>query len=350
MKTQTLFYQLFESQSSTYTYLLGDVASKKAVLIDPVIETVDRDLNLLHELGLELDLILETHIHADHITGAGELRSRTGAKVGVAEVAGADSVDLPLVDGQVVKVGHLEIKVLATPGHTNACLSFLCEDRVFTGDVLLIRGTGRTDFQQGSPESLYESVHEKLFSLPDETFVYPGHDYRGLPYTTIGLEKAYNLRLGGGRSSADFIKTMSELKLAQPKRIQEAVPANLKLGLTPGGRVFHPQVVNNIPEIQPEDVNLHLGRNFQLVDVRRPEEFNNELGHVPGAKLVTLGPELMKFLESADRNSEIVFICRSGGRSGQATAMSLDFGYKHTMNMIGGMLRWNELGLPVARD
>lgn len=350
MKSRTVFYQLFESQSSTYTYLLGDDVAKKAVLIDPVIETVDRDLNLVRELGLELDLILETHVHADHITGAGEIRNRTGAKVGIARVAGAETVDLPLEDGQEIKVGELVIKVIATPGHTNACLSYLCENRLFTGDALLIRGTGRTDFQQGSAETLYHSIHNRLFLLPEDTLVFPGHDYRGIPCTTIGLERRFNPRLGMGKSQADFVKTMSELKLANPKRIQEAVPANLRLGLTSGGKVFHPQIVNSIPEIQPDDVNLNLGRNFLLVDVRRPEEFNNELGHIPGAKLVTLGPDLMRFLEATDRNEEIVFICRSGGRSGQATALSLDFGYKHTMNLIGGMIRWNELGLPVARN
>ena len=349
MNTNLIFYQLFEPQSSTYTYLLADAAKKVAILIDPVLETVSRDLKLLTELGLELKLVLETHIHADHITGAGELKARTGCQIGLAKSA-KTRADMQLVEGQMIQVGDISLKVLATPGHTETCLSFYGHDRVFTGDALMIRGCGRTDFQQGSAARLYRSVHEQLFSLPVSTQVYPAHDYNGFTFSTIDLERRLNPRLGVERNEADFIKLMAELQLSPPKRIKQAVPANLNLGSKCGGQLLKPKLNQNIPEIQANEVYENLGQDFYLVDVRRPEEFNGELGHIKGAQLVTLGPELMQFLETTSPNQEVVFVCRSGGRSGQATALSRDFGYPHTMNMVGGMLRWNELKLPVYRD
>lgn len=346
LENGTVFHQLFEPESSTYTYIIADRQTKEAAIIDPVLETVDRDLKLIDELGLRLVYVLDTHIHADHITGAGEIRSRTEAKTAVSRRANVDCVDIALEDGQELTLGNKKIKVIATPGHTDTCLTFSFEGMVFTGDALLIRGCGRTDFQQGSADDLYDSVHEKLFQLPDDTVVYPGHDYRGLTSTTIGLEKAYNPRLGIKNSREDFKKIMSELKLANPKKIHEAVPANLACGRPKDSRVLHPQVVDGIPEITVEDVLRHLpdaeaGR-VKLIDVRRPDEFNGELGHIKGATLVTLGPDLTKFLENGNRAEEIVFVCRSGGRSGTAAAESIKLGYKFTINMVGGMIRWNE--------
>ncbi|MCB0365330.1 MAG: MBL fold metallo-hydrolase [Bdellovibrionaceae bacterium] len=225
-----IFRQLFDRDTCTYTYLLADSVSRDAVIIDPVREQFERDMQILGELNLQLRLILETHIHADHVTGAALLRRETGAKVGVAAVAGAEGVDKPLVDGQVLDRGEIVIKVLATPGHTNSCLSYFVGDRVFTGDALFIRGCGRTDFQQGDSAKLFKSVREKLFALPDDTFVYPGHDYKGQTVSTIGEEKRYNPRLRLNHTIEDFARIMSELKLDPPVRIKEAVPANLKLG------------------------------------------------------------------------------------------------------------------------
>lgn len=347
-----IFQQLFEPESSTYTYIIADKMTKEAAIIDPVLETVDRDLALIQEMGLNLIYSLDTHIHADHITGSGHLRKRLGVKTAVSKTAQVGCADVALEDGQILRLGEKEIRVLATPGHTNTCLSFYFEGRVFTGDALLIRGCGRTDFQQGSSEQLYNSVHQKLFRLPDETIVYPGHDYRGLTSSTIALEKAFNPRLKSTVSMNDFTTTMKELKLADPKKIDTAVPANLACGAVQDSKTFHPQKVNGVPEITVDDLNSKLKsseRNFLMIDVRRPDEFNNELGHIEGAKLVTLGPELTQFLKSTDKTKEIVFICRSGGRSGTATLESIQLGYTSPVNMAGGMLLWNEKKLPTSK-
>ena len=344
-----ILHQLFESESSTYTYIIADAESKEAAIIDPVLETVDRDLQLIQELNLRLIYILDSHVHADHVTGAGELRVKTKAKTGISSLAGVDCADMPLEDGQELSLGAKKIRIIATPGHTNTCLSFYFEGHVFTGDTLLIRGCGRTDFQQGSAENLYNSVVGKLFSLPDETKVYPGHDYQGFTSSTIGMEKIFNPRLGGNRSKEDFKKIMSELKLANPKKIHEAVPANLSCGKTKNAKTFHPQTVDGIPIVSPEDVLGNIGK-VKIIDVRRPDEFNNELGHIQSARLITLGAELTEFLGSTDRTEEFVFVCRSGGRSGQATQESIRLGFKNTVNMTGGMLLWNEKALPKEKN
>ena len=230
MKNETIFFQLFEHESFTYTYIIGDNKTKEAAIIDPVIETIERDLKLLKELELKLIYVLDTHVHADHITASDEIRKRTGAKTAISAIAGLDCADVLLEDGQELKLGNKILKSIATPGHTNSCMSFYFEGRIFTGDTLLIRGSGRTDFQQGSSEKLYQSVHQKLFLLPNETLVYPAHDYSGFTSSTIGLEKKYNPRLGESKSMDDLKKIMSELKLSYPKKIEQALPANLKCG------------------------------------------------------------------------------------------------------------------------
>lgn len=353
MEKDVIFHQLFEAESSTYTYIIADKKTKEAAIIDPVIETVDRDLKLIDELGLKLIYVLDTHIHADHVTGAGEIRKRTKAKTAVSQHAGVSCVDIPLEDGQELILGNKKIRVIETPGHTNTCLSYFFEGMVFTGDALLIRGCGRTDFQQGSSEKLYDSVHGKLFKLPEDTVVYPGHDYRGHTSSTIGLERKFNSRLSDSKSKEDFKKIMAELNLANPKKIHEAVPANLACGQLKASRAIRPQNVDGIPEVTCEDVLVHLPdvdtKKIRLIDVRRSDEFNNEFGHVKGSELIPLGPELMSFLEQGNREEEIVFICRSGGRSGTATDQSIKLGYKFTVNMAGGMIRWNELKQPVER-
>jgi sulfur dioxygenase len=229
-----LFRQLFEPQSSAYTYLLGCRESGDAALIDPVLETVERDLALLRDLGLTLKYTIETHIHADHVTGAARLRALTGCKCALPANSGAACVDLAVEEGVAIEIGALRLHPLSTPGHTDDhhCYSFDPPGtaRVFTGDALLIDGCGRTDFQNGDSATLYSSVHDKIFSLPDETLVYPGHDYQHRHVSSVGQERARNPRLGGGKSVEEFIAIMAALDLPRPKKMDIAVPANRECG------------------------------------------------------------------------------------------------------------------------
>ncbi len=249
-----LFRQLFDPESSTYTYLIADRESKDALLVDPVLEQVERDLKLLHELGLTLRFCVETHIHADHITGTDKLRARTGCQGIVPENAHAACADRYLRDGEILSLGSISVQTISTPGHTDSHNAYLVIDdsrfaerderrnpssgirqngnhRVLTGDALLIRGCGRTDFQSGDAGTLYDSVTQKLFTLPEETLVYPGHDYRGHTLSTIGEEKQWNPRFHG-RSREAFIDFMSKLDLPNPKKMMAAVPANEQCGST----------------------------------------------------------------------------------------------------------------------
>jgi glyoxylase-like metal-dependent hydrolase (beta-lactamase superfamily II) len=226
--------QLFDTESSTCSYLVWDPHSREAALIDSVDTQIERDLQLIEELGLDLRYTLETHIHADHITAAGKIRERLASKAVVHRNAQSDCADILVTDGDTIKLGGQEIQVLETPGHTDTCISYRVDGIVFTGDTLLIRGCGRTDFQSGDPGMLYDSIHDKLFSLPDNTTVYPAHDYQGFRSSTIGEEKAHNPRLGNNRSRQEFVELMNSLRLDPPKKIAEAVPGNLECGLKQG--------------------------------------------------------------------------------------------------------------------
>jgi glyoxylase-like metal-dependent hydrolase (beta-lactamase superfamily II) len=223
-----LLRQLYDQETSTYTYLVADEKTRRAALIDPVREKVDRDLTLLRELGLDLVYVLDTHVHADHVTGSGALRARTGAKT-VGSLRGAECVDQKVRHGDVLELGEVHIEVLETPGHTDDSLSYRIGNHVFTGDALLVRGTGRTDFQNGDAATLYASITRVLFSLPDDTNVWPGHDYRGHTVSTIAEEKAHNPRVAG-KSEGEFVAIMKDLALPRPKYIDEAVPANRLCG------------------------------------------------------------------------------------------------------------------------
>src|SRR5882672_8865295 len=225
-----IFRQLFDQQSSTYTYLLAD--AREALLIDPVFEQARRDVALVEELGLKLRWTLETHVHADHVTGAWLLRERLGGRIAISAAAGAQGADRYLKHEEKIQFGKRALEARATPGHTGGCLSYVLDDRsmAFTGDALLIRGCGRTDFQQGDPRTLYRSIRSQVFSLPEECLVYPGHDYRGLTATSVGEEKLYNPRLGESIGEQDFVGYMQHLGLAHPQQMEVAVPANMNCG------------------------------------------------------------------------------------------------------------------------
>jgi len=229
-----IFRQLFEPQSSAYTYLVACAQTREAALIDPVLETVDRDLALLNDLGLTLKYTIETHIHADHVTGADRLRDKTGSKAALPEKSGARQVDVAVREAEPLHVGRLVLEPLYTPGHTDDHHCYMLThpgaERVFTGDALMIDGCGRTDFQNGDAATLYRSVHEKLFALPDDTLVFPGHDYQGRRVSNIGQEKVRNPRLGGGKTVDEFVAIMAALNLPRPKMIDVAVPANRECG------------------------------------------------------------------------------------------------------------------------
>ena len=226
-----LFRQLFDRETCTYTYLIADPTTKTAALVDPVLEQVARDLQLLEELDLKLLYCLETHIHADHITGSARLRESTGCLGCVPASPHAGCADRHLQDGEVVRVGSIAIEAIATPGHTDSHMAYrVTGEGVLTGDALFVRGCGRTDFQSGDAGTLYDSVTQRLFALPEETVVYPGHDYRGHTRSTIGEEKRWNPRFSG-RSRTEFIDFMAHLDLPYPHKMMEAVPANERCGI-----------------------------------------------------------------------------------------------------------------------
>jgi len=341
-----IFRQLFDPQSSTYTYLLADEATREALLIDPVFELARRDAALIDELGLKLKWTLETHVHADHVTGAWLLREKLGSRIAISKASGADGADRFLQAGEPVEFGKRQLQALATPGHTNGCLTYVLDDRsaAFTGDALLIRGCGRTDFQQGDARTLFRSVRDRIFSLPERCLVYPGHDYRGLTVTSVGEEKLYNPRLGEAVGEGDFVGYMTHLGLAHPKQMDAAVPANLKCG-----KPLHPTAQEpewapltytfaGIWEVQPHWLEEHL-REVQIVDVREPAEFNGPLGHVPGATLIPLGT-LNEKTTQLNKSKPLVIVCRSGARSAQATVLLGKAGFDKVANLSGGMLRW----------
>ena len=228
-----IFRQFIDPETSTHTYLLADERSREAVLIDTVLEQFDRDRTLLRELDLTLLYTLETHVHADHVTAAGLFRKELGSEVGVSAAAGVADADLEFADGDVVRFGSMALEILSTRGHTEGCVTYVCREQnvAFTGDALLIRGCGRTDFQEGDAAVLFDSVRNRIFALPDEMLLFPGHDYKGRMVTTVGEEKLFNPRLRLDKSVADFVAIMDQLNLAYPKKIDVAVPANLECGL-----------------------------------------------------------------------------------------------------------------------
>jgi sulfur dioxygenase len=333
--------QLFDRETSTFTYLLADPTTGEAALIDPVLENVDRDLALVAELGLLLRYAMDTHVHADHVTAAGEIRRRTGCRT-VAGARGASCADLHLDHGETLCLGDLTIEVIATPGHTDDSVCYRVGDDLFTGDTLFVRGNGRTDFQNGDPGDLYDSITRRLFTLPETTRVWPGHDYKGFSATTIGEEKRLNPRVAH-RSRADFVTLMNGLDLPPPRALAVSVAANRACGATdvasmhavPDAPAKPAAVANAVEEIEPADlVGL---RGARIVDVREKAEFEGELGHLPGAELVPLAT-LPGAARDWARDAEIVVVCRSGKRSLEGARRLLDLGFSRVCSLRGGMM------------
>jgi glyoxylase-like metal-dependent hydrolase (beta-lactamase superfamily II) len=353
-----IFRQLFDAASSTYTYVLGDPSTRQALLIDSVFEQHLRDRALLDELDLKLQCVLDTHCHADHVTGAWLMQQATGCRYGIsARYRGVlECADLRLDHGDRVHFGARFIEARATPGHTDGCITFVLDDRAaaFTGDTLLIRGAGRCDFQQGNAHTLYRSITDQIFSLPDACLVFPGHDYSGRTMSSVAEEKAHNPRIGGHADERDFVGFMENLHLPHPKQIDVALPANLRCGRPEDGRVPAPaewgpvrQTYAGLLEVEPDWVAQHR-REVHVLDVREAREVEESIGRIDGAQVIPLN-ELKARLSEVPRGRPVIAVCHAGMRSGQATVILRGAGFERFANMHGGMLLWSQLGLPVQK-
>lgn len=346
-----IFRQLFDVQSSTYTYLLGDLSSKKAIIIDPVFEQTNRDSALIEELGLTLQYSIDTHCHADHVTASWLLKQRFGCQIGSAAVIQAENTDLHFTQGDVITVGDITLEVRATPGHTDGCLTYVCHSAklAFTGDTLLIRGCGRCDFQQGSASRLFASIKKQIFTLPDDYTLYPAHDYSGRTSTSVLEEKNHNPRIGGLASESDFVGYMQNMTLPHPKFIDIALPANLKSGKTDTDLnlpTWAPLTLTyaGIYEVSPQWVVCSM-ENIQLVDVRELDEVTMQ--RVEGAIVIPLA-ELKDKYQTLDKSTPVVALCRSGKRSALAVNMLKQNGFEKVANVKGGLLNWEFAGLPIS--
>lgn len=333
------------------TYLLACEQTRKAVLVDPKRENISRYLALLAYHKLQLDALIDTHTHADHATGSFELRRLLGTRLIMHRRAPAPLVSEHVDDGDAIRVGQLTLKVLYTPGHTPDSISLYVSDRVLTGDVLLIRGTGRADFAGGDAGKQYDAITGKLFTLPDETRVCPGHDYRGNTQSTIGEEKLHNPRLAG-RTREQYIELMNSIEFPLPSRIQEVLQPNQTA--IDDDRTAFPGLaeLNQVRQLEPEEVNERLsGAQPPLVlDVREPEEYSGELGHIRGSRLLPLKrlTEHVSELESY-KDGPMIVVCRAGVRSTTAAAILTGMGFQRVSNLKGGMLEWNDRRLPIER-
>jgi sulfur dioxygenase len=344
--------QFFDADTGTFTYLLVDVPSRQGVLIDSVFEQHGRDLSLIRELGVELVASLDTHAHADHVTGSWLMHEATGCAIGLAAAARAENVTLPLHHGDRVAFGSRSLEVRSTPGHTDGCISFVLDDQsmAFTGDALLVRGCGRCDFQQGNAHSLWASITEQVFSLPDSCLLYPGHDYTGRTVTSVAEEKAFNARLGGAATERDFVGHMENMRLPHPHRIAEALPGNMRSGKPrsqPEGAGWAPLLRSyaGLPELMPAWVAAHRDE-LTVMDVRSAEEFAGPDGRVAGSVLIPL-PELEARCAEIPAGRPVVVVCHSGSRSALATQQLLKAGVQEVANLHGGLSRWAAEGYPL---
>lgn len=332
------------------TYLVASGAQRKAVIIDPLREKVGLYLGVLAYHGLRLEMIIDTHTHADHRSGARDLGDLTGAPVVMHRRAPSPYVTMHVEDGDTLVCGELEMKVFHTPGHTPDSISLLVDGRVMTGDVLMIHGTGRTDFAGGDPGASYDSIM-KLLELPDSTLVFPAHDYRGHTQSTIGDEKHSNPRVAG-RTRKGYVELMNNLGLPLPQGIQEALQPNQSE--VDAETIAFPDLaqLSRVRQLSATEVSERIKRPDPpvLLDVREQSEFAGELGHVKGAIQIPLGELTERVKElSGVKDREIIAICRVGQRSTTAAAILTGLGFEHVSNMKGGMLDWNDAGLPVER-
>ena len=342
-----IFRQLFDATSGTYSYLLASRIGGEALIIDPVLEKVDRYLTLMEQLKLRLVKAVDTHLHADHVTGLGALRDHTDCITVMGEQSGVDVVSMRLSDGDKLTVEGLSLDVMYTPGHTDDSYSFYMRDRVFSGDTLLIRGTGRTDFQNGDARAQYHSIFDRLLRLPDETLLFPAHDYKGDTVSTIGEERAFNPRLQV-RSVEEYAEVMSNLKLPSPKMMDVAVPANMRVGLKP-------DAVEGDCTILPHHAIDWLGRpDIAFVDLREREERARN-GSIPGslhapypavADTIRPGGTLRELSQAARRR--LLFYCAYGERSAMAVKAARAAGLTSACHIKGGMKAWQEAQGPVA--
>jgi sulfur dioxygenase len=344
-----LFRQLFDSASGTYTYVIASRRGGEALIIDPVLEKVERYLQLVRELDLKLVKAVDTHLHADHITGLGALRDRTHCITVMGEQTRADVVSMRVTEGDCVQIEGVRLDVLYTPGHTDDSYSYLLNDRVFTGDTLLIRGTGRTDFQNGSAHQQYDSIFNKLLKLPDETLIYPAHDYKGETVSSIGEEKRFNPRLQV-KSVDEYVDLMNNLKLANPKMMDVAVPANLHVGLR------QEEIARKGWAVLARDAVALLDRHdTAFVDLREGSERERH-GTIPGSVNApyvdlqnSLGAGGVLHHLAATSGKKILLYCAYGERSAMAVQAAQDAGLINACHIEGGFDAWKKAAGPVAK-
>lgn len=339
----TFFRQLFDRSSCTYTYILADTTTKEALLIDPVRENFQRDLSLLKEWNLRPKYILETHIHADHVTSAGIFRQRFNTKTVISSSAGSKCAEIQIDDGVQFSMGNVLLEGRHTPGHTDGCMIFIdhTNERIFTGDTLFIRGCGRTDFQNGSSKDLYNSVHQKIYTLPDHFLIYPGHDYKGRLHSTVKEEKEYNPRLQLENDLTMFENIMKNLNLSYPQKIKEALPANYECGLPSPPADWPVSYVNGIPQVPTSFAKICLQNNtppVQIIDCREESEWLK--GHVTEAIWAPLS-NLNGSFQGIDKKKPLLIYCHSGKRSLQAAARLQEIGFS-AYSIEGGYLQMQE--------
>ena len=342
-----IFRQLFDSVSGTYSYLIASRRGGEALIIDPVLEKVDRYLQLVKEMDLKLVKAVDTHIHADHITGLGALRDRTHCITVMGEHAKVDVVSMRVTEGDKLTIEGVSMDVLYTPGHTDDSYSFLMPDRVFTGDTLLIRGTGRTDFQNGSAQAQYESLFGKLLKLPEDTLVYPAHDYKGDTVSTIGEERRYNPRLQV-KSVDEYVDLMSKLNLPNPKMMDVAVPANMRVGLA------QDEIARKGWAVTPAQAMALVGQPaVALVDLRERSE-RDKHGVIPGSLHMpyanlqeSIGKGGMLHELASSTSKRILFYCAFGERSAMAVQAAQDAGIASACHIHGGLDAWRKANGPL---